>query len=766
MSTTKELSAYKPSEVGAGRLDVPASLNGVYATGSVHFGFFDWPHDETEAVKKTVTYHNNRDEAVTLDLATNFKDANGNPAPAGMLTLSANKVTVPAKGEVSVTVSADVKLGLAGAQYNGYVTASAAGKKIAHTTLSMMKEEERYNLTLKAIDRDGSEISTQALIYSPEWGYGYVMVRGTTELRLPPGTYSVTSAMFVDEDTDHMGVALVGDPELELNEDKTLELDGRKANEVKFEAPKKTETVYRTMKYMRTIGDIPFGDQWMLPITADHMYVQPFEKVKNGTFKFTARKRLITPRIEINFKGKVLDDLVQLHATPFKGNFSLKTVYAGNGSAADYENIDAKGKAVIIKRSDEVKAYDRGQAAIAAGAKLLIVVNDKEEELMETYQDVNISYDAIPLAVTSLSSTEGNDLIEAVKTSNLTLSVQGSGYAPYLYDFNKVYENEIPDQELVYAPTTSELAKIDTKYHSDRNTPADEWRYELQNGLDRKLRWDPMALATEREEWVTPENSTWYQKVGITDDFWEMRGEPTQYKAGDRLEHSYYGPVVRPGFGKSHFYPYRENNKFYFNVPAWADSEDTHTGFHDPAVLDNTIMKLYQGSTLMDQKKGQGFNTNKNYTFDRKQYRLVADSHRSEERWNTSNKTHTEWTFWSDWSTSYGYRTVVPLIEIDYDIKTNLAGEVASASTSKLTLTPSHMPDAKGAGNIIGAALEVSFDEGKSWEKVEVQQEGSKWIASIKHPFNPGGSVSLRASAWDDAENKIEQEILKAYRLR
>ncbi|WP_231868456.1 S8 family peptidase [Fictibacillus phosphorivorans] len=767
VSTTKQLQNYKPSEVGSGRLDVPAALNGVYATGSIHFGFFDWPHDETEAIEKTITYHNDRDEAVTLDLGVNFKDASGNPAPAGLLKLSANKITVPAKGQASVKVSADVKLGLAGAQYNGYVTATEEGRNTAHTTLSLIKEEERYNLTLKAYDRDGSEILARALIYSPDWGYQYVNVKGTAELRLPPGNYSVTAGLNVDANTDHMGIALVGDPEVELNKNRTVELDARKAEEVKFEAPKKTEPIYRNMKFSRTFGNAGIGDQWLLPSTADKMYVQPFEQPEKGEFRFATRQRLVKPVLEINFKGKILDDLMQHGSTPLKGNFSLKTVYAGKGSPADYEKIDAKGKAVIIERSDEVDSYDRGQAAIQAGAKLLLVVNDKETELVESYLNANISYDPIPLAVTSLNSTDGKELIDAVQSGNFNLPVQGSGFAPYLYDLNKVYKNSISSKELVYAPTTDELAKIDTKYHSDRYATGDEWRFELQNGLDRRLRWEPMAFPIEREEWVTPEDSEWYQKIVTSDDAWEVRHEPTKYKAGDRLEHSYFAPVVRPGFGKSHFYPYRENKLFYFNVPAWGDSEDSHTGFLDQSrLLHTTTMKLYQGSKLLDQKLGTGLHTNKNYTFDRTQYRLVADSFRNEERWSTSTNTHTEWTFWSDWKESYGFRTTVPLMEIDYDVKTNLAGEVAAGSTSDLVLTPSHIPGALGAGNIEGAALDVSFDEGTTWKKVELEREGSQWIAKIKHPFKPGGSVSLRASAWDDAENKIEQEIMKAYRLR
>ncbi|MBX4341276.1 hypothetical protein K4G93_24420, partial [Mycobacterium tuberculosis] len=65
-----------------------------------------------------------------------------------------------------------------------------------------------------------------------------------------------------------------------------------------------------------------------------------------------------------------------------------------------------------------------------------------------------------------------------------------------------------------------------------------------------------------------------------------------------------------------------------------------------------------------------------------------------------------------------------------------------------------------------GAALEVSFNEGKSWKTVNLEQTAeNKWTAKINNPKN-SKHVSLRASAWDDAGNKITQDVIKAYGLR
>ncbi|TYS63504.1 hypothetical protein FZC76_20005 [Sutcliffiella horikoshii] len=86
--------------------------------------------------------------------------------------------------------------------------------------------------------------------------------------------------------------------------------------------------------------------------------------------------------------------------------------------------------------------------------------------------------------------------------------------------------------------------------------------------------------------------------------------------------------------------------------------------------------------------------------------------------------------------------------------------------TTELILSAIHIEEAVGAGKVEGATLEISFDEGQTWKPVNLSADGSQWKAKIKHPNNPGGSVSFRASAWDDAGNTIKQEVIKAYRLK
>jgi hypothetical protein len=86
---------------GAGRVDVPHSLaqTVLAETPSVSFGRQLWPHADDQKIVRTITYRNTGAADVTLDLSLS------GTLPAGMFTLSATTVSVPAGGTASVTVT-------------------------------------------------------------------------------------------------------------------------------------------------------------------------------------------------------------------------------------------------------------------------------------------------------------------------------------------------------------------------------------------------------------------------------------------------------------------------------------------------------------------------------------------------------------------------------------------------------------------------------------------------------------------------------------
>lgn len=760
MSSTKQLDGLTPYQIGTGRVDVVAALGDLHATGSVFFGFHDWPHEADKAIERTVTYSNDGDNDVVLNLEPTFTDAAGKPAPSGLLMLSATSITVPAKGKASVTVTVDPNLGALGARYQGQLKANLDGKTIAHTSMAMIKEDERYSLTLNAIDRDGTPAVAYVLLFSAnKKATEYEIVNGTKEMRLPPGTYSAMSLMDVDSDTDHAGIALVGDPEIILNKTTTVDLDARKANEITANVPSKSEPAYRRLEYYRSIGSNNVNDRFILPVTKDKTYAVPTEEVETGKFEQLTRWRLIKPKLTINFNDHELDVIPQFGSTLLDGNYNFKTVYAGKGTTANYDSLDVKGKAVVVDRNDEITPSGQAAAALEAGAKLLIIANDKPTELYQGVRNQDGTF--TKLAVASVSGTEGTQLVAAAQSGKLVLTVKGSPESPYLYDLVDVHEKAVPEN-VTYSPEEDELVKINATYKSDRPAPGEEFRYDSRPYTQFSVgEFQSISLPSVRTEWVSaPEGTFWYQCANVLDQ-WSVRGKKVSYKPGQRLDKEWFSPVIRPSFGGGYLPPQRAINRLTLNVPALADSGIGHTGAQAyNETLSTQSMKLYKGSTLVKNQAGQQL-----IAFvpqERTQYRLVNDVKRDPKRWRTSVQTHTAWTFWSEYAT---FQDTLPMLSLDYQVDTNMNGDARAGHSSKLELSAEHIANAIGAGNIVDASLEVSFDEGTTWEKVNLIRGDKGWITYINNPNKPGSFVSLKASAWDDAGNRIDQEIIKAYGL-
>lgn len=760
MNTAKKLPNYQPYHIGTGRIDIVKALNtDIRATGSLSFGFFQWPHDEAAPVEKTVTYTNESDQDITLDLEATFADANGNAAPEGMLTLAQTTVTVPANGTADVLVTVDPAHGESGQRYQGHLTASANGETLVHTTMATIKEDERYTLTLNATDRDGSPALAYVVMFNETMQPEAIAVPGTRELRLKKGTYSVMSMMDVDVNTDDQGVALVGDPEVVLDGPKTVELDARKANEITVKVPKKTEPMYQRMEYYQTMGTGTVHSVYLMPVWVDKLYAAPTKKTKLGEFEFLTRWRLIKPYLTMNYKGKELDDIVMPGSTLLEGKHNLKAIYAGEGAPSDYERLNAKGKAVVVDRSKTISESEQAAAAVAAGAKILIVANYENVEF-------NAYVGEVPITVAAISKSEGDKLIKAVRSGNVKLQTEGTKDSPYVYDLDYVHQDNVP-KKLAYEPKNRDLAIIETNYNSHVETDGGEFRYDMRPYTRRAIGFQyKISFPITRTEYVSATKDTyWYHQASVLDATWEIRQPRVVYEKGQKLVENWFSPVVRPSLGENYWTPRRQGDSLQINVPAWADAGAGNTGGTDYDVsVQNQTTKLFKGDTLIREAKGQAVNGFGVLTDELQEFRVVTEAKRDPERWNTSTRTHTEWIFQAKEEIE-PWQSPLPFLTLNYGVDTDVNGDALLNRPTQLQLSVEKVKDAIGYGNVDGATLEVSFNEGKTWKKVKLNRDGDMFTASITNPKS-ATSVSLKASAWDDKGNKITQEIIKAYGLR
>ncbi|MFJ6897468.1 S8 family serine peptidase [Streptomyces hokutonensis] len=234
-------------EGGAGRVDVARAVSETVITDepSLDFGLQQWPHADDKAVAKTLTYRNTGATPVTLSLSATATGPDGKAAPAGMFTLSASTVTVPADGTAQVTVTADTRVGSIDGGFSGIVTATPAMGGSVRTAFGVIREGESYDLTLTFTGRDGKPAApgyaaVVGLDNGRQWSFGNLgngtVTNGRVTVRVAKGRYLVDAQIRNSSNTSTDMTQLVS-PGLLVNKDTALSLDARTGKPVKVTAP-------------------------------------------------------------------------------------------------------------------------------------------------------------------------------------------------------------------------------------------------------------------------------------------------------------------------------------------------------------------------------------------------------------------------------------------------------------------------------------------------------------------------------------------------
>lgn len=763
VSTAKPLAGQTAYQVGGGRLDVPSAAFGdVVATATVELGYHAWPSEDDSPVDRTITYTNLTDADVMLDLSAAVTDDALAPAPDGLVALSADQVTVPAGGTADVTVTGTPTAGAPGTTYSGTVVASLGGEQVAQTAVGLVKEEERYDLEVSALDRQGKPAGGYVTLYR----YGDQFV-STLELdpatgtvptqRLRPGIYNVTSWLPVDAHAS--GVALVGNPHVVVGEDTTLTLDARTADEISVRTPRPSIDGVRRPGYVHDSGIggsyASFVNQYDVSPAIDRVYAAPTGEVAGARYEFLTRWRRTAPLLSISADGTELDARTMPSARRWDGTARLAAVAVGTGTPADFTGRDVRGKAVLVRRFDAMPAYEVAETAARAGARLVLVVNDQPGR--------HVAYaGGTDLPVVALTQAEGQPLLDQLdRGRRVTLAVDGTEQAAYVYDLVRSYDGEIPT-ELSWAPTKRDLATITNRFVGEEGQLALESR-----GDCRDWNWppclaytEPVHLGTERVDYVSTQAGTeWYDDVQDVRG-WSLRGDRQAYQPGGQHTHSWFEPVARPRTGPGFWQPRRSGDFFAVNVPYASSGAAGVTGAMDD---DSTVVtRLFAGGKLVRSSPFQAVQTVVPATEGWADYRFEMDTTRPD-RWRLATRTSTAWDFRAQTTESEDWVNL-PLLQLDYDLDTDLGGRVASRTD--IGLRAFHPPAVEGAGTVTGATLEVSYDDGATWKRVDLSPDGTDaWVGPVRIPAR-ATHLSLRATATDDAGNRVTQEVVRAAGVR
>ncbi|WP_344167612.1 hypothetical protein [Kribbella lupini] len=177
-------------------------------------------------MSRTVGFENFGSAAVPLDLVGSLK----NGAAAGVLTLSADRLTVPAGGTASVQVTSHTMHAGPDGLYTGKLTATTGNQQVA-VPLVADKEVESYDVAVTVLGTDGKPLPADRAYV------GLVNV-DTLEAgdpgRVAKGKYGLDVTAFGANGEHYRMVQ----PELTISRDSKLFVDLRKAKPVKVTVPR------------------------------------------------------------------------------------------------------------------------------------------------------------------------------------------------------------------------------------------------------------------------------------------------------------------------------------------------------------------------------------------------------------------------------------------------------------------------------------------------------------------------------------------------
>ncbi|MFE7405025.1 S8 family serine peptidase [Isoptericola sp. NPDC057559] len=766
MSSAVGLDGYTPYEVGTGRLDVPAALDGVDATGSVHFGRVAWGDGDPAPQTRTITYANDTDADVALDLASTTTGPDGDVA---LVRLSEAHLVVPAHGTASVEATASFADATAAGKYTGQVVATTAdGSVAARTATGLTRETEHYDLDVTVLGPDGEPVAAEVSLYryGTQWITPLVTDPGTGAAptqRVEPGEFTaLTSIRYADTDgTDRL--YWLADPQVTVSDgDVRVVLDARDAHPVELDTPRPSADYDGRVQWFHDSG---IGGQYatfsasvgMVP--GAEVWVNETGDVAGGDFALTSRWSRTAPLLSLQARTPRpagLEPVYQAGSARLDGKVDLKVVTAGTGTPDEIAAVAAKGKALLVTNDPDVSPWDRAAAADAAGAALLVVVNDGPGVLYDPAG-------ATDVPVVSLTADEGGRLLAGAAGKGARLTGRGVEFPDYSYDVVRTWQGSVP-ADLSVAPREKDLAQVTDRLADPDPRLTFVSRYDCpEYSLGCLGVTQPRMSGDEQLVYVSPvgEEQGWYATATSTNG-WEVRDDRRRYPAGSRTTIDWFGvtaPHQGPGYWKSR----ADGDWFQLNVPPASSTGELTGGFGDDQPVTS---RLFQDDTLVREMSGQAIQRAVPAVDGTHTYRFEQDTALDPAVWGYSSRTSTVWTFQADQAELDG--SPLPIVSLGYDVAgRDLSGAVRRNTPVRLDVTAALPPEgAVGAGTVTGVAVEVSFDAGATWRSVAAKPSGEgRWTVRFDAPKR-ATSVSLRTTAQDDAGSSVTQEVVKAFGLR
>ncbi|MDT7726033.1 MAG: hypothetical protein QOI21_2609 [Actinomycetota bacterium] len=740
--------------VGSGRMDLAhATGESVQASPATVNAYLPWDGEKQQ--KRTVTYRNTGTAPVSLALALDLG------APAGLVSLSASVVTVPAGGstEVTLTVAA-----AAAGTYSGVLIASTVdGKSRVRTPVSVYVEPEKYDLTVDLLDRTGAPAGSdtdRVQIFGLDDRDVFHFASRGARVRLPAGRYLVIGGVSTPQAGKDPSYALVAHPELKLTADTELTLDARQAKRVSItvDQPEARDGVWLSRLGAQRGGrtDDPVSTIYGFSPRFSEVYVGSVPGVSSDGFFSANNLRLSEPGLELFGEGASRFEV--------QAQWLTEPVPAGTRKlplASGLTRGDLKGKLVVLEVPADLSREDLAQrvADIKARGGAMVAVRAIEPPAA-TARGGGVEFVLPTVEIIGVGAQRFAELAQHGGRSTMTVRTSSR----YHYELSLPETKRVPDN-LSYPLKPADLAAVTMAFHgySAEHPPAVYAAHKVF-GTSLGIPFDSVA-PPQAEQLVYYSPGQW----SLTTDVYSLWpgglfARPL-LEGGKSYRIAWNGAVAGPGFegttqnelGSGHPWVWRTGNLVDVTIPLFADAAGHTRQVDSDHGYDSGSTELYRDGKLVGSQALPGRATFV-VGYDEGAYRLATSVVRDQPWWPLSTKVSAAWTFRSGFRQGPGY--ALPLLAVRYAPQVDLRNSAPGGVDFTIPVT---VPRQDGPADIAALAVEVSYDDGVTWKPSTVARNGSGWTASVTHPAS--GFASLRAKASDTEGNTVEQTVIRAYRI-
>lgn len=273
------------------------------------------------------------------------------------------------------------------------------------------------------------------------------------------------------------------------------------------------------------------------------------------------------------------------------------------------------------------------------------------------------------------------------------------------------------------------------------------------------------ALPTTRTEYYNAEPGVVWENNfgevhadagGLTNQLWGAG----HYRAGHTYPETWNRGILGPAFSgirtpdRKPEEVARTDDTINVNLPLYSDTADRYSW---PEVSTGTTSLYRDGDLVAELPRLTG-----KFAVPEAEagYRLRIDAQRGKPA-DLAIRTIVEWTFRSGGSP--GRTTRLPTSVVRFTPALDDHQTAPAGATVRFPVQVHRQPGTAG-GPVRSLAVDVSYDDGKTWRRAEVTRIGDGGLVALHHPQSIG-YVSLRAAATDNAGNTVEQTVIRAYRL-